>query len=101
MGVLWYFCICFFILYFLDLLKFKEFVILIINNYNFFFLGYIYGGQFFFVVFGVYFFNLFYAGLYRYGDNSYVYVFMGIVYWGFLVRIMIMQEIILIILYIV
>lgn len=37
MGVLWYSCICFSILYLLDLLKFKEFAILIINNYNFFF----------------------------------------------------------------
>lgn len=93
MGVLWYSCICFSILYLLDLLKFKEFAILIINNYNFFSLGHTHGGQFPPVVFGAYLFNPFYAGLYRYGDNSHVYVSMGTVYWGFPVRIMTMQEI--------
>lgn len=93
MGVLWYSCICFSILYLLDLLKFKGFAILIINNFKFFSLGHTHGGQFPPVVFGAYLFNPFYAGLYRFGDNSHVYVSMGTVYWGFPVRIMTIQEI--------
>ncbi|XP_061197484.1 transmembrane protein with metallophosphoesterase domain-like [Saccostrea echinata] len=55
--------------------------------------GHTHGGQFPPVVFGAYLFNPFYAGLYRYGDNSHVYVSMGTVYWGFPVRIMTTQEI--------
>ncbi|XP_053401981.1 transmembrane protein with metallophosphoesterase domain-like isoform X2 [Mercenaria mercenaria] len=48
--------------------------------------GHTHGGQMFPLTIGAYFFNPYYAGLYRHGEHSHVYVSMGTVYWGFPIR---------------
>lgn len=49
--------------------------------------GHTHGGQFFPMIIMAYFVNPFYAGLYRYGESSHVYVSQGTQYWGIPMRL--------------
>ena len=56
-------------------------------------LGHTHGGQMFPFMIPAYLINPFYAGLYKYGEYSHVYVSMGTQYWGVPMRILTTMEI--------
>ena len=64
----------------LEFLEYLQYLLL-------FCLGHTHGGQIFPITIGAYLFNPYYAGLYKHGENSHVYVSMGTVYWGFPMRL--------------
>ncbi|XP_064599140.1 transmembrane protein with metallophosphoesterase domain-like [Liolophura sinensis] len=55
--------------------------------------GHTHGGQMFPLIIGAYLINPFFAGLYKYGPSSHVYVSMGTVYWGIPMRVFTTREI--------